>query len=87
MTAPRAAPPCALGLGGAEDRTALALLDHPNRIGDHTMTARAAKFAAIYALMRASADVGDHWVQSDQCAHQGCHRQHIPLLLGRSTRT
>lgn len=32
------------------------------------MTTRAAKFAAVYALMRAGADVGDHWVQSDHCA-------------------
>lgn len=32
------------------------------------MTRRAAKFAAVYALLRAAADIGDHWVQSDYCA-------------------
>ncbi len=31
-------------------------------------TARAARFAAAYALLRAAADVGDHLVQSDFCA-------------------
>ena len=31
-------------------------------------TSRAAQFAATYALLRAAADVGDHWVQSDVCA-------------------
>jgi hypothetical protein len=29
---------------------------------------RPAKFAAVYALVRAAADVADHWVQSDYCA-------------------
>ncbi|THA28258.1 hypothetical protein E4198_00140 [Streptomyces sp. RKND-216] len=32
------------------------------------MHARAARFAALYALMRAAADLGDHWIQSDHCA-------------------
>ncbi|MFF2123455.1 hypothetical protein ACFVXH_39625 [Kitasatospora sp. NPDC058184] len=31
-------------------------------------TARAARFAAAYALLRAGADAGDHLVQSDHCA-------------------
>jgi hypothetical protein len=31
-------------------------------------TSRSAKFAASYALLRAAADVADHWVQSDYCA-------------------
>ncbi|WP_329492596.1 hypothetical protein OG618_37600 (plasmid) [Kitasatospora sp. NBC_01246] len=31
-------------------------------------TSRAARFAAAYALLRAAADVADHWVQSDYCA-------------------
>ncbi|MEV6133123.1 hypothetical protein AB0M05_41095 [Streptomyces violaceusniger] len=29
---------------------------------------RAAKFTTAYALLRAAADVADHWVQSDYCA-------------------
>jgi hypothetical protein len=29
---------------------------------------RPAKFAAVYALLRAAADVADHWLQSDYCA-------------------
>ncbi|WP_354641316.1 hypothetical protein [Kitasatospora camelliae] len=29
---------------------------------------RAARFAAVYALLRASADVADHWVQTDHQA-------------------
>ncbi|MFF2571127.1 hypothetical protein [Streptomyces sp. NPDC058084] len=29
---------------------------------------RPARFAAAYALLRAAADVADHWVQSDKCA-------------------
>ncbi|MFI9365985.1 hypothetical protein ACIG5E_33780 [Kitasatospora sp. NPDC053057] len=33
-----------------------------------THPARAARFAAAYALLRAGADVGDHLVQSDHCA-------------------
>lgn len=28
-------------------------------------TSRAAAFAALYALTRAAADLGDHWIQSD----------------------
>ncbi|GAA2350583.1 hypothetical protein [Streptomyces violaceusniger] len=32
------------------------------------MTHRAAKFTTAYALLRAAADVADHWVQSDYCA-------------------
>jgi hypothetical protein len=32
------------------------------------MTHRAAKFTVSYALLRAAADVADHWVQSDYCA-------------------
>ncbi|WP_035800539.1 hypothetical protein [Kitasatospora mediocidica] len=31
-------------------------------------TARAARFAAAYALLRAAADVADHWIQSDHQA-------------------
>ncbi|MFE7194034.1 hypothetical protein [Kitasatospora sp. NPDC057541] len=31
-------------------------------------TARTARFAAAYALLRAGADIGDHLVQSDHCA-------------------
>ncbi|MFB7617159.1 hypothetical protein [Kitasatospora sp. NPDC056181] len=35
---------------------------------------RAARFAAVYALLRASADVADHWVQTDhQAATKGQH--------------
>lgn len=34
----------------------------------------AARFAASYALLRAAADVADHWVQSDhQAANKGWH--------------
>ncbi|MGW6412170.1 hypothetical protein ACWF95_33955, partial [Streptomyces vinaceus] len=29
---------------------------------------RAARFAAVYALLRASADLADHWIQDDRCA-------------------
>ncbi|MFE2749630.1 hypothetical protein ACFXKX_35820 [Streptomyces scopuliridis] len=32
------------------------------------MTYQAARFAAVYALLRAAGDVADHWVQSDFCA-------------------
>lgn len=31
-------------------------------------TARTARFAAAYALLRAGADIGDHLVQTDHCA-------------------
>ncbi|WP_327073809.1 transcriptional regulator [Kitasatospora purpeofusca] len=35
---------------------------------------RAARFAAVYALLRASADVADHWIQTDhQAATKGQH--------------
>ncbi|MFI9327765.1 hypothetical protein ACIGZJ_09475 [Kitasatospora sp. NPDC052868] len=35
---------------------------------------RAARFAAAYALLRASADVADHWIQTDhQAATKGQH--------------
>ncbi|MFI9588265.1 hypothetical protein ACIHCQ_42270 [Streptomyces sp. NPDC052236] len=32
------------------------------------MTRRATNFTVAYALLRAAADVADHWVQSDYCA-------------------
>ncbi|MDT0347538.1 hypothetical protein [Streptomyces litchfieldiae] len=32
------------------------------------MSERATRFAVSYALLRAAADVADHWVQSDYCA-------------------
>ncbi|MFJ9952555.1 hypothetical protein [Kitasatospora sp. NPDC091207] len=35
---------------------------------------RAARFAAVYALMRAAADVADHWIQTDHQA--GTKAQH-----------
>ncbi|MFF2044032.1 hypothetical protein ACFVVX_26795 [Kitasatospora sp. NPDC058170] len=35
---------------------------------------RAVRFAAVYALLRASADVADHWIQTDhQAATKGQH--------------
>ncbi|BFV58278.1 hypothetical protein KCMC57_up33820 [Kitasatospora sp. CMC57] len=35
---------------------------------------RAARFAAVYALLRASADLADHWVQTDhQASNKGQH--------------
>lgn len=35
---------------------------------------RAARFAAAYALLRAAADVADHWIQTDhQAANKGQH--------------
>lgn len=35
---------------------------------------RAARFAAVYALMRMAADLGDHWIQSDhQAVTKGQH--------------
>lgn len=38
------------------------------------MTDRTAKFAAVYALMRMAADLGDHWIQSDhQAVTKGQH--------------
>ncbi|MFJ4091218.1 hypothetical protein ACIPYS_06500 [Kitasatospora sp. NPDC089913] len=38
---------------------------------------RAARFAASYALLRAAADVADHWIQSDhQAATKGQHDHH-----------
>ncbi|MEU8512064.1 hypothetical protein AB0C76_10805 [Kitasatospora sp. NPDC048722] len=38
------------------------------------MTARAARFAASYALLRAAADVADHWIQTDhQASTKGQH--------------
>jgi hypothetical protein len=40
----------------------------PNRTMPAMSETRAARFAAAYALLRAAADVADHWVQSDQCA-------------------
>lgn len=37
-------------------------------------SARAARFAAAYALLRAAADVADHWIQTDhQAATKGQH--------------
>lgn len=35
------------------------------------LASRAAKFAAVYALMRTAADVADHWLQT---AHQARHK-------------
>ncbi len=32
------------------------------------MASRALKFATAYILLRAAADIADHWVQSDRCA-------------------
>ncbi|MFF2039009.1 hypothetical protein ACFVVX_01170 [Kitasatospora sp. NPDC058170] len=38
------------------------------------MSDRAARFAASYALLRAAADVADHWIQTDhQAATKGQH--------------
>ncbi|MFF9908777.1 hypothetical protein ACF1HU_35855 [Streptomyces olivaceus] len=34
----------------------------------HPTTSRAAAFAALYALARTAADLGDHWVQTDRQA-------------------
>ncbi|MEV7179208.1 hypothetical protein [Kitasatospora sp. NPDC093679] len=37
-------------------------------------TARAARFAAAYALLRSSADLADHWIQTDhQAQNKGQH--------------
>ncbi|MFG2903319.1 hypothetical protein ACGFZH_40360 [Streptomyces zaomyceticus] len=42
------------------------------------MTDRTAKFAAVYALMRMAADLGDHWIQSDhQAVTKGLHGDHF----------
>ncbi|MET8627737.1 hypothetical protein ABZW30_29000 [Kitasatospora sp. NPDC004669] len=39
-----------------------------------TSTDRAARFAAVYALLRSAADVADHWVQTDhQASAKGQH--------------
>lgn len=36
--------------------------------------ARAARFAAVYALLRSAADVADHWIQTDhQASTKGQH--------------
>jgi hypothetical protein len=38
---------------------------------------RAARFAAVYALMRMAADLGDHWIQSDhQAVTKGQHDEY-----------
>ncbi|MFE2721329.1 hypothetical protein [Kitasatospora sp. NPDC059327] len=38
------------------------------------LSVRAARFAAVYALLRASADVADHWIQTDhQAVTKGQH--------------
>lgn len=44
---------------------------------------RAACFAAVYALLRSSADVADHWVQTDHEAGIKSQRNGVP---GQSTR-
>ncbi|MFE9426213.1 hypothetical protein ACFYNO_25015 [Kitasatospora sp. NPDC006697] len=41
------------------------------------ISVRAARFAAAYALLRAAADVADHWVQTDhQARTKGQHDHH-----------
>ncbi|GAA4846338.1 hypothetical protein [Kitasatospora terrestris] len=41
------------------------------------LSVRAARFAAAYALLRAAADVADHWVQTDhQARTKGQHDHH-----------
>jgi hypothetical protein len=48
------------------------------------MSDRAVRFAAAYALMRAAADLGDHWIQSDhQAVTKGQHDENE----GQSSRT
>ncbi|WP_405018478.1 hypothetical protein OHV05_17215 [Kitasatospora sp. NBC_00070] len=38
------------------------------------MTSHAARFAAVYALLRAAGDLADHWVQTDhQASNKGQH--------------
>ncbi|MGW6916675.1 hypothetical protein ACWGB8_23040 [Kitasatospora sp. NPDC054939] len=37
---------------------------------------RAARFAAAYALLRAAADVADHWIQTDHQAATKGHHNH-----------
>ncbi|MFJ7910032.1 hypothetical protein [Kitasatospora sp. NPDC096204] len=37
---------------------------------------RAARFAAAYALLRAAADVADHWIQTDHQASTKGHHDH-----------
>jgi hypothetical protein len=44
---------------------------------------RATNFAAVYALLRAAADLGDHWIQSD---HQAVTKGQHDEMEGQSTR-
>ncbi|AUG76281.1 hypothetical protein CFP65_1382 [Kitasatospora sp. MMS16-BH015] len=43
---------------------------------------RATRFAAVYALLRASADVADHWIQTD---HQAATKGQQDGVPGQST--
>ncbi|WP_433894828.1 hypothetical protein [Streptomyces sp. CA-111067] len=45
-----------------------------------TDTSRPAKFAASYALLRAAADIADHWVQSDRCAQAKAATDAAPVV-------
>lgn len=43
------------------------------------MTGAAARFAAAYALLRAAADLADHWVQSDRDAQAKAATDQYPV--------
>ncbi|MFF3257456.1 hypothetical protein ACFYWP_42275 [Actinacidiphila glaucinigra] len=45
---------------------------------------QAARFAAVYALMRAAADVGDHWLQTN---HQAVTKGQLDCNPAQSSRT
>lgn len=45
------------------------------------MADRPARFAAVYALLRASAAIGDHWIQTDRCARIKGATDDAPVTL------
>ncbi|MFB7376172.1 hypothetical protein ACFC6U_12860 [Kitasatospora purpeofusca] len=47
---------------------------------------RATRFAAVYALLRASADVADHWIQTDHQAATKAQRDGVPGQSGAAGR-
>ncbi|MFF7457919.1 hypothetical protein [Kitasatospora sp. NPDC008115] len=51
-----------------------------------TNLSRAARFAAVYALMRAAADVADHWIQTDHQAATKAQHDDSPEQSGAAGR-